>query len=90
MNKVFPDKKACEETLKNEISKAKFVYAFAGRGNELKRDAFGSLFMNRKRDIPTKILLPKVQLEENEHDWLMQREEELENRDRHLFIDKLS
>ena len=74
---VFPNKKASVEDLKKELVNAKFVYVFAGRGNELQRDTFNPLFINRTRDIPTKILLPDIQIGEGEYDWLMQREIEL-------------
>jgi len=79
---VFPNKKETEDDLENEIDKAQFVYVFAGRGNELQRDPFNSLFLNRNKNIPTKILLPKTGISENEYDWLMQREKELEKFDR--------
>ena len=75
---VFPDKKETEEVLKKEIDKAQFVYVFAGRGNELQRDPFNALFLHRSNDIPTKILLPKTQIQNGENDWLMQRESELQ------------
>ncbi|MCK5493552.1 MAG: hypothetical protein KAJ14_10620 [Candidatus Omnitrophica bacterium] len=78
INNVFRNKKAAESNLKEEIDKAKFVYVLAGRGNELQRDPFNSIFSHRNvnRDIPTKILLPQTQFSNGEFDWLMQREME--------------
>lgn len=74
---VFPNKEASTENLEKEIVNAKFVYVFAGRGNELQRDTFNNLFIRRVKDIPTRILLPDTEINEGEYDWLMQREDEL-------------
>jgi len=76
---VFGDKKSCEADMRKEIELAHWVCFFAGRGNELQRDTFSSVFSKHASDRldSFRILLPETSLPEGQYNWLNQREQEL-------------
>jgi len=76
---VFKDKKSSEGDMRKEIELAHWILFFAGRGNELQRDTFSSVFSKHtsERLDSFRILLPETSLPSGEYNWLNQREQEL-------------
>jgi hypothetical protein len=76
---VFSDKRAAASDVHRELSRATAVSILASRGNELQRDTFDPLFMNRPagKAIQVRILLPETTVGERNYDWTAQREAEL-------------
>lgn len=76
---VFTNKAAAQSDLQAEMRKARDVAILAGRGNELQREPFASLFHERpeKRQVRVRILLPETVPRKGEYDWTYQREHEL-------------
>jgi hypothetical protein len=76
---VFKNKKDSAPDLELELERAKSIYIFAGRGNELKRDTFSSIFSERKENkkVDLKILLPDPEVIEGRPDWIGLRESEV-------------
>lgn len=76
---VFRDKKECEDDMRKEIQLAKWICVFAGRGNELQRDTFNSVFGKQPSDRlqSVRILLPQTSVPADQYNWLAQREQEL-------------
>ena len=76
---VYENKKASIPDIEKEIKRANEVFIYASRGNELHRETFVSIFMNKPKDrkVQIKILLPDSLKEANENDWITQRESEL-------------
>jgi hypothetical protein len=76
---VFDDRTAVQLDLKREIASASEIAILAGRGNELQREAFSSVFlqgtMPEPRDI--RILLPNPRVADGATDWVRQREDEI-------------
>ena len=76
---VHRNKEDAQQELEKAIKRASDVAVLAGRGNELQRTAFSSLFLDRphKREVRVRILLPDTSVPEGSCDWLLQREQEL-------------
>jgi hypothetical protein len=76
---VFKDMKNSEPDMRNEIDRAGWLCFFAGRGNELQRDTFNSVFAKHpsERLQSVRILLPDTSVPTGHYDWLKQREQEL-------------
>jgi hypothetical protein len=68
-----------EEDLKRELGRAKFIYLFTGRGNDLQQETYTGVFNRRQRDKISqfRILLPDPKLKPGATDWLAQRNDEL-------------
>ncbi len=79
----YSNKEAVAKDLKQDIEKSERVYIFAGRGNELRRETFDSLFSKRphNRKVDLKILLPNPEQDDKRQDWLTRRETELSSID---------
>ncbi len=76
---IYKDKAAAEKDIQQEIMKAKDVYVYTGRGNELQRKTFSSLFFDRNenRKCNVRILLPDTGNLNGGYDWTNAREMEL-------------
>jgi hypothetical protein len=82
---VFKNPRDAEADLMKEITHAKFIKLFTGRGNELQRETFKIALTNSDRkNRKIKILLPLSHLRPDEKDWTKQREMELSQFD-HAF-----
>jgi hypothetical protein len=75
---VFSGKRSAEADMRDELGRAKEVALFTGRGNELQRDTFAQLFVNRPaaKQLRVRILLPTTDSCAG-LDWTEQRQEEL-------------
>ena len=80
---VFSDKRTADEDVKQELRRSMEVAILVGRGNELQRDTFDSLFQHRPASKPVhiRVLLPSTTVESGRFDWVAQRESELERFD---------
>jgi hypothetical protein len=87
---VFRDKVAASADLLREIEAAESVRILAGRGNELQRDTFGSLYVPGRHTEATCILLPDCEGDPNTSSWIAQRERELATFDPAFGIHLLS
>ena len=76
---VFKNKFDAQKDLTEEIKQAREVCVLTGRGNELQREVFASLFHEKpqKRVVKVGILLPRTECGQGEYDWTWQREMEL-------------
>ncbi|MBM4328014.1 MAG: hypothetical protein FJ118_12730 [Deltaproteobacteria bacterium] len=76
---VYRNKKESEEHVRKEVDKARWIKVFTGRGNELQRDTFKSIFGKNSFDktFTAQILLPQTRNPGGRYDWLAQREKEL-------------
>jgi hypothetical protein len=74
---VFRDKAAAAADLMREIEEADSIRILAGRGNELQRDTFGSLYLPGRYPEAARILLPDCQDDPSTSTWIAQREREL-------------
>jgi hypothetical protein len=79
VERVFHMKADAEEDMEQRLCDAKEVAILAGRGNELQRRTFSSMFLHRpeKRQVRIRILLPETLLSGDQYDWASQRESEL-------------
>ena len=79
IDEVFSDKKAAEGDIKKEVAKARDIAILTGRGNELQRDAFDSIFHHKPAlvNIKCRILLPETDPSKPGYEWTAQREREL-------------
>lgn len=76
---VYKNKEQSLKRVKIELENAIWVKIFTGRGNELQREAFQSIF-NKKiinKASKVQILLPNISVYEKCFDYLNQREKEL-------------
>jgi hypothetical protein len=91
IDEVFSDKKAAERDIKREISKARNVAILTGRGNELQRDTFDSLFLHKPATtkVRCRVLLPETDPTRPGYTWTEQRERELATFDRAFGRDLL-
>lgn len=76
---VYRNKKESEERVRKEIKNARWIKIFTGRGNELQRDTFKSIFTRSPSDktFIVEILIPQTSIPKGHYDWLAQREREL-------------
>lgn len=83
---VFADKLAAEAEVRRELLKATEISIVTTRGNELQRDTFDPLFLNRRptKNLRVRILLPVTSVEPGQRSWIDQREQELATFD-HAF-----
>lgn len=88
----YQNKVAAHKDIKKEIETSARVYIFAGRGNELRKDTFESLFSKRpnNRRVDLKILLPNPKQDDVRHNWLERREAELSSIDDGFHKDMLT
>lgn len=88
----YKNKEAVLKDLKQDIETSERVYIYAGRGNELRRDTFESLFSKRphNRKVDLKILLPNPDQDDKRHNWLVRRESELSSIDEGFRKDMLT
>jgi len=75
---VFSDKRDADADVSKELSRAREVSIFAGRGNDLQRSTFDPIFLRRPSTKPLRIrvLLPRTD-GATDFDWTQQREDEL-------------
>jgi len=80
---VFPNKNAAATDITSELKRSTRVDLFTSRGNELQRGTFAYLLGERPsgRQIRFRLLLPNPQRTADVHDWIAQRERELESFD---------
>jgi hypothetical protein len=76
---VFSNKAESLPDLKAEIARARQVAILTGRGNELQRETFSPLFLDRpdNKNVVIRILLPETAPSPNQPNWTNQREREL-------------
>ncbi|MCK5051939.1 MAG: hypothetical protein KAS53_09470 [Candidatus Cloacimonetes bacterium] len=81
---VYENKKASISEIEKEIKRANEIFIYASRGNELHRETFESIFMNKPkgRKVIIKILLPDSLKKADSNDWISQRENELKKFDK--------
>jgi len=73
---VFNNSDDAKIDIAKELERAKVLNFLTGRGNQLQRPPYASLF-EKPSTIKIRILLPNTQLQLNEFDWIAQRENEL-------------
>jgi hypothetical protein len=76
---VFQNKADAEADLRQRVATAGDVAVFTGRGNELQRAVFASIFLHRdpSRIVRVRVLLPSTRLAAGDYDWTAQREAEV-------------
>nr|WP_221473430.1 hypothetical protein [Planomonospora venezuelensis] len=73
---VFPRQRLAAQQLAAELARARWVRVLAGRGNELTRDGFASVWEDAGRRLESvQVLLPDVDL--GSDSWLARREAEI-------------
>ncbi len=79
IDRVYLNKLESQSDLEADVRRAQDIALVAGRGNELQREAFASVFLDRpaNRQVRVRILLPDTSVPENVCDWAARREEEL-------------
>lgn len=76
---VFKDKDDSQKDLSAELKRSREISILAGKGNELQRPTFSSIFLasSGQRRTAVRILLPATSLPDEVYDWTWQREQEL-------------
>lgn len=76
---IYKNKKASIEDIKRDVKTSSKVYVYAGRGGELRRDTFSSIFHERptNKKIDIKILLPDNNVSNGNFDWVAHRDKEI-------------
>ena len=74
---VFSGKRSAEADMRDELGRARDVSLFTGRGNELQRDTFAQLFVNRPAAKPLRVRILLPMTDSAGLDWTEQREAEL-------------
>lgn len=76
---VFENKSVMKEDILKDIEQSSFFFMLTGRGNELQRDTFETLYKPRRKghNIKIKILVPEVEKEINDVDWTDLRDKEI-------------
>lgn len=79
VEQVFRDKADAQTDMEQRLRDVKELAILVGRGNELQRGTFSSVFLHRpeKRQVRVRILLPETSSSNSEYDWTAQREHEL-------------
>lgn len=79
IDSVFPNKSKVASDLKNELKRSRKIAILTGRGNELQRDTFSPLFLERPQtsQAEVRILLPDTEPKPDSPDWTAQRESEM-------------
>jgi hypothetical protein len=80
IQRIYPQQKLANFGIPTELSKARWVKVLAGRGNELTRDGFTSVWGNTDNHLESvQILLPNPDL--GSDSWLARREENIRSVD---------
>jgi hypothetical protein len=74
---VFRSPRTAADDVQKELRRARFVHLLTGRGNELQRETFSSLFAPGPRLSEISILLPCTEHQAATVDWVDDREAEL-------------
>lgn len=79
LDQIFSDSRSMQQELAADLNRAREVAILAGRGNELQRDPFHSLFAGKttNRTVRVRVLLPETESRNDRVDWIGQREGEL-------------
>jgi hypothetical protein len=74
---VFRNQAAAATDLQNELESATDICVLTGRGSELQRETFSSLFMPGASRVSVRILLPDTEPPDGSYNWTDQRENEV-------------
>lgn len=87
----FNNREAAKKSIQKNLLYSSFVYVFAGRGNELRREPFEELFHKRpsNKRVDLQILLPNPVQDDSRINWLAKRESELSGFDSSYKVDTL-
>lgn len=83
MEFIFKNKKEAENDVEEELGKARYIDVLTGRGNELQRDFFANYLSssNKTKLKRMRVILPKIDTNSDELNWIDYREAELSSYD---------